>query len=68
LRALEFIFNNFAFRKAVACTHGLLIRRLGHHLSPELTEMLPIPNCGVYALHWERGQISFQGLIHDPKI
>jgi len=67
LQNIETIFKNYEFKKAALCTHGLLIRRLGHHLSPDLKEVLPIPNCGVFELRWQNNLISFHGLIFNPQ-
>lgn len=66
LEALTHIFTDFEFQTAVACTHGLLIRRIAHHLKPEMTEPVPIPNCGVFKLHWQNKKITFEGLIFEP--
>lgn len=63
---LEHIFMKHDFKKAAVCTHGLMIRRLGHHLCPDRQELLPIPNCGVFELHWKDHQLHFQGLIFHP--
>ncbi len=67
LDILEYVFTNYNFRKAAACTHGLLIRRLGHHLRPDMTELLPIPNCGVFEVHWNENKPHFKGLIFSPE-
>ncbi|MBK9322254.1 MAG: histidine phosphatase family protein [Bdellovibrionaceae bacterium] len=67
LEALEFVFTNFNFRAAAACTHGLLIRRLGHHLRPDMTDILPIPNCGVFEVRWDNNKPHFKGLIFSPE-
>ncbi|WP_413287849.1 histidine phosphatase family protein [Bdellovibrio sp. HCB337] len=63
---LEDIFRKHEFKKAAVYTHGLMIRRLGHHLCPDRTEMLPIPNCGVFELHWKEETLSFQGMVFQP--
>lgn len=63
---LEGIFRKYEFKKAAAYTHGLMIRRLGHHLCPDMKEMLAIPNCGVFELTWKDEKLSFQGLIFHP--
>lgn len=68
LQNLEHIFTEHDFKQAAACTHGLLIRRLGHHLCPDLKEMLPIPNCGIFGLEWREQRIHFKGLIFDPGV
>lgn len=65
--SLKHIFETHEFKKAAVCTHGLMIRRLGHHLLPELQDLLPIPNCGVFELHWKESQIQFRGLIFQPE-
>jgi probable phosphoglycerate mutase len=66
MQNLKHIFIKHEFKKAAACTHGLMIRRLGHHLCPDRQEILPIPNCGVFELHWKNQQLHFQGLIFNP--
>lgn len=63
---LEDLFKNHEFKKAAAYTHGLILRRLAHHLCPHLTEPLMIPNCGVFALHWKEEQLAFEGMIFHP--
>lgn len=65
---LQQLFLNHEFKKAAVCTHGLLIRRLGHHLRPDYAELLPIPNCGVFEVHWDQEQLHFKGLIFDPNV
>jgi broad specificity phosphatase PhoE len=65
---LQHLFLQYEFQKAAICTHGLLIRRLAHHLRPDYTELLPIPNCGIYELRWEDSQIHFHGIIFDPSV
>jgi broad specificity phosphatase PhoE len=66
LEALEHIFTKFEFRTAAACTHGLLIRRVGHHLRPDMKELLPIPNCGVFEVRWQNNKIEFHGMVFNP--
>lgn len=68
LENLQSIFLTHEFKKAAVCTHGLLIRRLGHHLRPDYTELLPIPNCGVFEVRWNKGHLTFEGLIFDPSV
>jgi len=63
---LEQIFRHHEFKKAAVYTHGLMIRRLGHHLRPEMREILEIPNCGVFELHWRQDRLHFEGLIFHP--
>ncbi|WII71863.1 histidine phosphatase family protein [Bdellovibrio sp. 22V] len=41
------------FQSAGLCTHGLVMRRFLHSLRPEMTELLPIPNCVVYKVEWD---------------
>lgn len=65
---LQHLFLNHEFKKAAVCTHGLLIRRLAHHLRPDYTELLPIPNCGIYEVEWKEERLHFHGLIHDPSV
>jgi broad specificity phosphatase PhoE len=67
LKVFKHIFENHEFRTAVACTHGLLIRRLAHHLQPERLDLLPIPNCGVFELRSEQGRLVFDGPIFRPE-
>lgn len=66
IESLEHIFTAHEFKKAAVCTHGLMIRRLGHYLLPHLEDILPIPNCGVFELHWKENKIFFQGLVFQP--
>ncbi|RYZ65583.1 MAG: histidine phosphatase family protein, partial [Proteobacteria bacterium] len=47
LEALKHIFTEFEFQTAVACTHGLLIRRIAHHLKPEMNEPIEIEKSDV---------------------
>lgn len=68
LESLRHIFKNYEFKQAALCSHGLLIRRLGHHLRPDFTEILPIPNCGVFEVQWQNQKLHFKGLIHDPSV
>lgn len=68
LENLKNIFIHHDFQKAAVCTHGLLIRRLGHHLRPDYTELLPIPNCGVFEVRWHNQQLHFAGLVFDPSV
>lgn len=68
LESLHHLFTQHEFKKAAVCTHGLLIRRLGHHLRPDYTELLPIPNCGIFELEWKNQKIHFHGLILDPSV
>ncbi len=63
---LRHILTNYEFKNAAVCTHGLMIRRLGHHLCPDRQDLLPIPNCGVFKLHWTDQKLHFQGMIFDP--
>lgn len=67
LLALENLFLEFEFQTAAACSHGLLIRRLAHHLRPEWTETMPIPNCGVFELEWSQQKIRFNGLVFSAE-
>lgn len=66
IKNIEHIFTQHEFSKAAACTHGLMIRRLAHTLCLDLKELLPIPNCGVFELHWQDNKIHFKGLIFHP--
>lgn len=68
LESLQHLFTAHEFKKAAVCTHGLLIRRLGHHLRPDYTELLPIPNCGIFEVQWKDQKIHFHGLILDPSV
>jgi len=60
------IIEQHEFKNAAVYTHGLMIRRLAHHLNPKLESILEIPNCGVFELHWHEEQLSFKGLIFRP--
>jgi probable phosphoglycerate mutase len=60
------IIKTHEFKKAAVYTHGLMIRRLAHHLNPKLETMLEIPNCGVFEVQCHGDQLSFQGLIFRP--
>ncbi len=66
--SLQHLFLSHEFEKAAACTHGLLIRRLAHHLRPDYTELLPIPNCGIFEVEWQAGRLHFCGLVHTPSV
>jgi probable phosphoglycerate mutase len=68
LESLQNLFLTHEFKKAAVCTHGLLIRRLAHYLRPDYTELLPIPNCGIYEVEWKDERLCFHGLIHDPSV
>ena len=63
---LEDIFKTHEFKKAAVYTHGLMIRRLAHHLIPDRKEVLEIPNCGVFELHWAEEKLSFKGMVFQP--
>jgi probable phosphoglycerate mutase len=47
------------FAAAGICTHGLVIRRLLHTLKPDLKNVIPIPNCGVYTITYDVNTDSF---------
>jgi len=68
LDSLHHLATSHEFKTAAVCTHGLLIRRLGHHLRPDYSELLPIPNCGIFELQWTEHKIHFHGLILDPSV
>lgn len=63
---IEDIIRKHAFQKAAIYTHGLMIRRLAHHLNPSLEGVLEIPNCGVFELHWHEERLHFAGLVFHP--
>lgn len=66
LQNLQHIVLNHQFKTAAICTHGLIIRRLAHHLRPDQLEPLPIPNCGVFKLSWKDQRFHFEGLVFNP--
>ncbi|QDK37483.1 histidine phosphatase family protein [Bdellovibrio sp. NC01] len=51
--ALEKCCREYDFTAAGLCTHGLMMRRFIHSLRPDLKEPMAVPNCSVFAIHWE---------------
>lgn len=47
------------FSVAGLCTHGLMIRRYIHRLRPEIKEPIPVPNCSVFTIHWDKDKGFF---------
>lgn len=62
-KTIQSLCQNTDFTSAGICTHGFAMRRFLHSLNPELKEALPIPNCVVYRLSWNKASNSFEFLI-----
>lgn len=61
--ALQNICLNYDFQNVGICTHGYIMRRFLHSLRPDLTEMIPTPNCVVYTVTWSESSRKFQFLF-----
>lgn len=51
------------FLSAGLSTHGFVMRRFLHTLRPDLTEILPTPNCAVYKVQWNEESQDFTFLF-----
>lgn len=57
--ALRKICKEHVFKNAAISTHGFVMRRFLHMLRPDLTEILPTPNCVVYTVLWDEKSEKF---------
>lgn len=75
-QAVEQIITDHSFQTAAICSHGFIMRRYFHLLIerqmgelfiPTQEEFPPIPNCQIYELESNNGEISFiQGPTWSP--
>ena len=62
-QALQEICHSETFKHAAISTHGFVLRRFLHSLRPDLTEVLPTPNCVVYTVTWDVQKKEFSFLF-----
>lgn len=58
-KGLKDVCQNYDFKVAGLCTHGLMMRRFIHRLRPELKEPVPVPNCSVFTIQWDKDKGFF---------
>ncbi|NUN06452.1 MAG: histidine phosphatase family protein [Bdellovibrio sp.] len=61
--ALRALCHQENFAHAAVSTHGFVLRRFLHSLRPDLTEVLPTPNCVVYSVTWDAQKKEFSFLF-----
>lgn len=59
MKTLKEFSHSHDFESAGICTHGLVVRRLLHHINPKIPGLLPVANCSVYKLEYDLATDQF---------